>query len=80
MKKVSSTKVVIDRIEGEHAVVVDFDDDSVKFNLPVDYLPKGVKEGDHLQMSFKVEEESREAQKKRVQDLLKELTEKKEGQ
>ena len=79
MKKTSSTKVVIDRVEDKLAVVVIYEDDSVKFNLPVDYLPEGVKEGAHLQMSFKVDEESREAQKKRVGDLLKELTEKKEG-
>ena len=79
MKKGPSTKVVIDRVEDKLAVVVIYEDDSVKFNLPVDYLPEGVKEGDHLEMSFKVDKESREAQKKRVGDLLKELTEKKEG-
>lgn len=69
-----SSKVVIDRVEGDMAVVVLFDDDSVKFNLPVKHLPEGVKDGDHLQMTFSVDKESRESQKKKVADLLSELT------
>ena len=75
-EKVSS-KIVIDRIEDDLAIVVLYDDDSVKFNLPIKYLPDGAKEGDHLQMTFDMDKESRESAKKKVADLLAELTGKK---
>lgn len=73
MKQQSSHKVVIDRIEGDKAVVALYEDDSVKFNLPASFLPEGVKEGQHLQMRFSVDKDSREAQKKRITDLLNDL-------
>lgn len=69
----TSSKVVIDRVEGDIAVIVLFDDDSVKFNLSVKHLPAGVKEGDHLQMTFSVDKESRQSAKQKVADLLSEL-------
>ncbi len=74
MKKETSFKVEIDRIEDGIAVLVLSDDDEVKFNLPVSYLPEGARDGDHLQVSFKVDEKSRDEQKARVSNLLKELT------
>jgi len=65
--------VIIDRIEGDLAVLVLYDDERVKFNLPVRYLPEGARDGDHLQMSFVKDELSRETEKKRIDDLLEEL-------
>jgi Protein of unknown function (DUF3006) len=73
MKCESSTKVVIDRIEGDLAVLAVYEDDQVKFNFPLHYLPEGVREGDHLQMAFAQNEQSREWEQKKVEDLLKEL-------
>jgi len=73
MKSNSSTRVVIDRIEGDLAVLALYDDDRVKFNLPIRYLPRGAREGDHLQMSFDEDEVSRDRERRRVDDLLKEL-------
>jgi hypothetical protein len=73
MKKQASTKLVVDRIEGDLAVLVLYDDDGVKFDLPLRYLPEGVKEGDHLLMNFREDEASRASEQKRVDDLLKEL-------
>jgi len=73
MKSNSSTRVVIDRIEGDLAVLALYDDDRVKFNLPTRYLPRGAREGDHLQMSFDEDEVSRDSERRRVDDLLKEL-------
>lgn len=73
MKSEGSTKVVIDRIEGDLAVLVLYEDDRVKLNLPLRCLPEGVREGDHLQMGFAQDEESRESERKRVGDLLKDL-------
>jgi hypothetical protein len=65
-------KAVIDRIEGELAVVV-LDDDKVKFNLPVKYLPEGVAGGDHLHITFNKDDEARAKTKGRIEQLLKEL-------
>ena len=65
--------MIIDRIEGDLAVLVLYDDERVKFNLPVKYLPEGARDGDHLQMSFVKDELSRETEKKRIDNLLEEL-------
>ena len=65
--------MIIDRIEGDLAVLVLYDDERVKFNLPVRYLPEGARDGDHLQMSFVKDELSRETEKKRIDNLLEEL-------
>jgi len=73
VKSESSTKIVIDRIEGDLAVLALYEDDRVKFNFPLQYLPEGVREGDHLQMTFAQDEQSRDAEQKKVEDLLKEL-------
>ncbi|HKG22860.1 MAG TPA: DUF3006 domain-containing protein [Blastocatellia bacterium] len=74
MKKEVGLKVEIDRVEDGLAVIVLSDDDKVKFNLPVKYLPDGARDGDHLRVTFKLDEKSRGEQKARVSDLLKELT------
>jgi hypothetical protein len=73
MKSAGSTKVVVDRIEGDLAVLVLYEDDRVKFSLPLQHLPEGVREGDHLQMGFAQDEESCESERRRVEDLLKDL-------
>jgi hypothetical protein len=66
-------KVVIDRIEDEIATIVLYDDDSVHFNLPAQFLPEGTKDGDHFQITFKKDKESRDVEKKKADDLLKDL-------
>jgi Protein of unknown function (DUF3006) len=68
-----SLRVFIDRIEGELAVIVLSDDDSVKFNLPVKYLPEDATEGAHLRLSLTVDNESREYEKQKIDGLLKKL-------
>ena len=73
MKSERSARVVIDRIEGDLAVLALYEDDRVKFNLPVQYLPEGVSEGDHLLMGFAQDDGSRESERTRVEDLLKQL-------
>jgi hypothetical protein len=66
-------KVVIDRIEDQIATLVLYDDDSVHFNLPAVYLPEGSKDGDQFQLIFKKDRASREAEKQKADDLMKEL-------
>jgi hypothetical protein len=73
MSSPGSTRVIVDRVEGDLAVLALYDDDRVKFNLPLRYLLEGVREGDHLQMTFSEDAASRESEHKRVDDLLKEL-------
>jgi hypothetical protein len=73
MKSDAAIKLVIDRIEGDLAVLVLSDNDQIRFNLPVTLLPKAISEGDHLQMTLSKDEQSTEAQRNRVDDLLKKL-------
>jgi hypothetical protein len=66
-------KVFIDHIEDEIATIVLYDDDKVHFNLPAQFLPEGTEGGDHFQITFKKDKESRDAEKKKADDLLKDL-------
>ena len=68
-----SIRVFIDRIEGKLAVLVLSDDDGVKFNLPVKYLPEDAKEGAHLRLSFTADKESHEDEKQKIDRLLEKL-------
>lgn len=62
--------VIVDRLEGNLAVLVLSDDDRMKLNVPISCLPQGLREGDHLLMSFSEDQASRASEKKRVDDLL----------
>lgn len=68
-------KVVIDRIEGSIAVLQDYDNEKISFDLPLSYLPEGARAGDHLSVSFTLDPASRLETEESVGDLLKELTE-----
>ena len=73
MKSASPARVIIDRIEGDLAVLVLYEDDRVKFNVPVRLLPEGAREGDHMLMTFSEDSASRESEQKRIDNLLDEL-------
>ena len=73
MKSASPARVVIDRIEGDLAVLVLYEDDRVRFNFPHRLLPEGAREGDHLLLTFAEDNASRESEKKRIGNLLEEL-------
>lgn len=64
-------KFIVDRIEGDIAVLVYDDDDMVKVNFPFGLLPEGTKEGDHLKISITQDKLSREEMKRRIEELLK---------
>src|SRR5438552_18958289 len=72
--EILNMKVIIDRIEGSIAVLAASDNDEISFNLPLAYLPSGVKAGDHLDLTFTVDPESRKAAEERVKKLLGDLT------
>lgn len=71
MSSKTQLKFAVDRIEGDLAVLIYDEDDSIKFNLPVSLLPEDTKEGDHLKISITKDELSREEMKRRIEELLK---------
>jgi hypothetical protein len=73
-KSVPGVPVFIDRIEEGLAVIVLSEEDEFQFDLPLKYLPPGVKEGDHLTLSFKLDPASAAARRQRLAELKKELT------
>jgi hypothetical protein len=66
-------KVVVDRIEGDRAVLVDYEDEDVSFTVPVSRLPAGTRGGDHLRITFEPDSESRERERGKGDQLLAEL-------
>lgn len=72
-KQAAKLSVVIDRIESGLAVIMLSDDDEVQFDIPIKYLPAGASEGDHLSISFEIDQESKEATKKRIRELKENL-------
>ena len=70
-ERAARLKVFIDRIEGDLAVIVVYDDDQIKFNLPVKYLPEGARGGDHLLLSFAMDRKSRDEELALIKELLK---------
>lgn len=67
-------KVYIDRIEGGMAVMVLVDDDTISFNLPLNYLPAGSQAGDYFNVTFSQDSSSRQSTSESVGRLLEELT------
>jgi hypothetical protein len=66
-------RVVVDRVEGEWAVLVLYDDDNIRFNMPLALLPEGTRGGDHLRVSLEQDLESREREREKAARLLDEL-------
>jgi hypothetical protein len=71
-------KAVIDRVEGELAVLL-LGDESTKLNIPLSLLPDGCKEGDVLNMSFERDVVGTEQAKERVSGLMEKLKKKCQG-
>ena len=63
-------KVFIDRIEGDIAVLLLGDEGSVVVNVPVSWLPKGIKEGFYLKAEFQVDSETTELARAEIQALM----------
>ncbi|HEX4950837.1 MAG TPA: DUF3006 domain-containing protein [Blastocatellia bacterium] len=67
-------QIFLDRIEDETAVIVLSDVPEIHFNLPLQFLPSNVEEGDHLKLTLKLDPESTEAARHRVAALQAELS------
>ena len=68
-------KVVIDRFEGEIAVVL-VGEESWQLSIPRKYLPEGAREGSHLVVSCEIAAAEKEEQEKRIKSLLDKLMKK----
>lgn len=66
-------KAVIDRFEGDYAVVL-FGDKEVKVDIPIKLLPREAREGSWLNITFEVDQEGTRKQEEKVKGLLDKLT------
>ena len=71
----ATIKAFVDRIESNLAVILLCDDAGVQFDLPVQYLPPGIRAGDHLVISFRLDPASAAATRQNVSELKRQLTE-----
>lgn len=65
-------KAVIDRFEGDYAVVL-FGDDEVRADIPRILLPAGAQEGSWLRVRFDLDEQETTARKEKIGSLLEKL-------
>lgn len=72
-------KAVIDRVEGELAVLFLGDKGEFRLNFPLYLLPAGCKEGDILNISIERDLAATEQTKERVTDLMDKLKKKGQG-
>ena len=72
-------KAVIDRFEGELAVLLLGDKGEFRLNFPLSLLPAGCKEGDILNLSIERDLAATEQTKERVSNLMDKLKKKGQG-
>ena len=72
-------KAVVDRVEGELAVLLLGDKGEFRLNFPLSLLPEGVKEGDVLNISIERDLAATEQTKERVSGLMEKLKQKSQG-
>ena len=72
-------QLIIDRFEGEYAVLESQSQNSFIFNFPRSLLPKGVKEGSVLRFNIDLDEKETETRRKNIQEQLDNLKEKDQG-
>jgi hypothetical protein len=73
-------KAVIDRIEGELAVLLMGEDGGIKVNMPLILLPEGCREGDVLDITIKKDEKTTVEAKDRSKSLIEKLKRKGQGE
>jgi hypothetical protein len=72
-------KAVIDRVEGELAVLLLGDKGEFKLDLPLSQLPEGCMEGDILKVSFERDQAVTVQTKERVSDRMEKLKKKRQS-
>ena len=66
-------RATIDRIEGNLAVLIVTEDESVRFTLPFSLLPAGCREGDIIMIGIERDIEATTAAKERVSGKIENL-------
>jgi len=66
-------RATIDRIEGNLAVLIVMEDESVRFTLPLSLLPAGCREGDIVMIGIERDIEATTAAKERVAGKIENL-------
>jgi len=72
-------RAVIDRIEGELAVLLMGDEGRIRVNFPLSLLPEGSKESDVLSIAIERDPQTTQQAKERVSGLMEKLKKKNEG-
>ena len=65
-------KAVVDRFEGEYAVLL-FGDDEIKVDFPKKLLPQGTHEGSWLKVVFELDQEGTKKQEEKIAGLIEKL-------
>ncbi|MCK8825797.1 DUF3006 domain-containing protein [Fuchsiella alkaliacetigena] len=68
-------ELVVDRIEGDWAVLLIQPEENLSLDWPLAYLPPEVREGDLLSVNITKDELARKKREERVGDLIDRLTE-----
>ncbi|KAF0133134.1 MAG: hypothetical protein FD145_1438 [Candidatus Saganbacteria bacterium] len=71
MKKEIKIKAIIDRIEGDKAILLFGEDDSAEF--PIGLLPQGAKESDILTIKINLKDKDTEKAKQKAAEMIKKL-------
>ena len=69
-------QAVIDRFEGEDAVLLIGENEEQQLNVAKKFLPKEVKEGDCLKIDFQINTETTEKRKEKAKELLDKISSK----
>ena len=72
-------KLIIDRLEGEYAVIEYQNKNSLIFNFPRSLLPKGAKEGTVLSFNIDLDEKGTETRRKNIKEQMDNLKKKDQG-
>ena len=66
-------QAVIDRFEGDLAVLLLGEDEQEELNVAQEFLPSEAKEGDYLKLKFELDKDTTKKREDKVRDLLDEL-------
>jgi hypothetical protein len=70
-------KACIDRIEGNLAVLIAMDDESLQFSVPLNLLPPGCREGEILLIAIERDFNATRVAKERTKNLIEKLKKRK---
>jgi len=72
-------KLIIDRFEGEYAILESQEKNPLTFNFPRSLLPKGAKEGTVIRFNIDIDDKETERRRKNIKEQLDILKKKDQG-